>query len=230
MAHDRVFLITGASSGLGAATARAAAAEGWRLVLAARSLDKSRGACDGARRPGSCRRGRMRRHRVGRPAGRHPHVHGAFRPARRRLGERRLRRAAELPRRLGRALEADGADQRVRRRADDSRDDAGADGVAGHLLLTGSVAGRRNDPGSLYSATKHAVHAMGERRPAGAERHRRARHRDRAGRGAHPVLRERPARRSARARRIARAVLFALSQPAHVDVNEILVRPTAQPT
>ena len=27
---------------------------------------------------------------------------------------------------------------------------------------------------------------------------------------------------------IARAVLFALSQPAHVDVNEILVRPTAQ--
>jgi NADP-dependent 3-hydroxy acid dehydrogenase YdfG len=28
---------------------------------------------------------------------------------------------------------------------------------------------------------------------------------------------------------IARAVLFAISQPPHVDVNEILVRPTAQP-
>jgi NADP-dependent 3-hydroxy acid dehydrogenase YdfG len=27
---------------------------------------------------------------------------------------------------------------------------------------------------------------------------------------------------------IARAVMFALSQPPHVDVNEILVRPTAQ--
>lgn len=27
----------------------------------------------------------------------------------------------------------------------------------------------------------------------------------------------------------ARAALFALSQPPHVDVNEILVRPTAQP-
>ena len=32
----------------------------------------------------------------------------------------------------------------------------------GHLLLTGSIAGRRPIPGSLYSATKHAVHAMAE--------------------------------------------------------------------
>ena len=27
---------------------------------------------------------------------------------------------------------------------------------------------------------------------------------------------------------IARGVMYALSQPAHVDVNEILIRPTAQ--
>ena len=32
----------------------------------------------------------------------------------------------------------------------------------GHVLLTGSVAGRRALPGSLYSATKWAVTAMGE--------------------------------------------------------------------
>src|SRR5207248_6217232 len=32
----------------------------------------------------------------------------------------------------------------------------------GHLLLTGSVAGRRALSGSLYSATKWAVTAMGE--------------------------------------------------------------------
>jgi NADP-dependent 3-hydroxy acid dehydrogenase YdfG len=31
-----------------------------------------------------------------------------------------------------------------------------------------------------------------------------------------------------RADDIARAVMFALAQPPHVDVNEILVRPTAQ--
>jgi len=28
---------------------------------------------------------------------------------------------------------------------------------------------------------------------------------------------------------VARAVLFAVSQPPHVDVNEIMLRPTAQP-
>src|SRR5450755_4447542 len=39
MSDDRVFLITGASSGIGAATARAAAQAGHRLVLAARSME-----------------------------------------------------------------------------------------------------------------------------------------------------------------------------------------------
>ena len=37
---DRVFLITGASTGIGAATARHAAEAGYRCVLAARSIDK----------------------------------------------------------------------------------------------------------------------------------------------------------------------------------------------
>jgi NADP-dependent 3-hydroxy acid dehydrogenase YdfG len=40
MADDPVFLITGASSGIGAATARRAADAGYRVVLAARSTDK----------------------------------------------------------------------------------------------------------------------------------------------------------------------------------------------
>ncbi len=34
---DKVLLITGASSGIGAASARAAAAKGWRVALGARS-------------------------------------------------------------------------------------------------------------------------------------------------------------------------------------------------
>src|SRR3712207_5693618 len=40
MADDPVFLITGASSGIGAATARHAARAGYRIVLAARSQER----------------------------------------------------------------------------------------------------------------------------------------------------------------------------------------------
>src|SRR3954470_4451004 len=40
MPDDRVLLITGASTGIGAATARHASQAGWRVVLAARSEDK----------------------------------------------------------------------------------------------------------------------------------------------------------------------------------------------
>ena len=46
----------------------------------------------------------------------------------------------------------------------------------GHLLVTGSVAGRRALPGSLYSCTKWAVTAMGEAVAPGPQRHRRPRH------------------------------------------------------
>ncbi len=40
MSDDRVLLITGASSGIGAETARHAVRDGWRVGLAARSEDK----------------------------------------------------------------------------------------------------------------------------------------------------------------------------------------------
>jgi NADP-dependent 3-hydroxy acid dehydrogenase YdfG len=98
----------------------------------------------------------------------------------------------------------------------------------GHLVLTGSVAGRRPIVGSLYSATKHAVHAMGE-----------AVRQELDGTGVRvtviapgmtdtPFFSTRPLDDPLQPDDIARAVVFALSQPHHVDVNEILVRPTAQ--
>jgi NADP-dependent 3-hydroxy acid dehydrogenase YdfG len=96
----------------------------------------------------------------------------------------------------------------------------------GHLLLTGSVAGRRALPGSLYSATKWAVTAMGE-----------AARQELAGSGVRVTLIEpgsvstpffdSPPSGALEADDVARTVMFAVSQPAHVDINEILVRPTA---
>jgi NADP-dependent 3-hydroxy acid dehydrogenase YdfG len=99
---------------------------------------------------------------------------------------------------------------------------------AGHMILTSSVAGRRVLPGSLYSATKHAVTAMGEAlrqevsdtdikvtliEPGAVDT---------------PFFDSRP-QNSLEADDVARAVLFAMTQPPHVDLNEILVRPIHQP-
>jgi len=100
---------------------------------------------------------------------------------------------------------------------------------SGHLILTSSVAGRRVLPGSLYSATKWAVSAMGE-----------ALRQEMAdtdvkmtliepGMVDTPFFDNRPSG-ALEADDIARAVMFALTQPPHVDVNEILVRPINQPS
>jgi NADP-dependent 3-hydroxy acid dehydrogenase YdfG len=99
----------------------------------------------------------------------------------------------------------------------------------GHLLLTSSVAGRRALPGSLYSATKHAVTAMAE-----------SARQELDGSGVRvtaiepgmvdtPFFDDRP-KNALEPDDIARAIMFAVSQPPHVDVNEILIRPTSQPT
>ena len=97
----------------------------------------------------------------------------------------------------------------------------------GHFILTSSVAGRRALPGSLYSATKWAVTGMGE-----------ALRQEMNDTGVRVTLIEpgmvdtpffdNPVSGALQPEDVARAVMFAVSQPAHVDVNELLVRPTAQ--
>jgi NADP-dependent 3-hydroxy acid dehydrogenase YdfG len=90
------------------------------------------------------------------------------------------------------------------------------------------VAGRRVLPGSLYSVTKHAVTAMGE-----------AARQDLQGTGVRvtliepgmvdtPFFETPPENEPLQPDDIARGVIYAISQPPHVDVNEILIRPTAQ--
>ena len=84
-------------------------------------------------------------------------------------------------------------------------------------------------PGSLYSATKWAVHAHG-----------RGLRQEVADTKIKVTLIEpgmvdtpffdNPVSGALEPDDIARAVLYALSQPAHVDVNEVLMRPINQPT
>jgi NADP-dependent 3-hydroxy acid dehydrogenase YdfG len=103
----------------------------------------------------------------------------------------------------------------------------------GHYLITSSVAGRRALPGSLYSATKWAVTAMGE----GLRQELRQMHDNQAikvtliepGMVDTPFFDNKPTG-ALEASDIAGAVLYAISQPNRVDVNEILIRPASQPT
>jgi NADP-dependent 3-hydroxy acid dehydrogenase YdfG len=95
---------------------------------------------------------------------------------------------------------------------------------AGHFLVTGSAAGRVKLPGSLYSATKWAVHAMADGLRQEVSDTKIKSTVIAPGMVDTPFFDERKSG-ALEADDVARAVLFALSQPEHVDVNEILVRP-----
>jgi len=97
----------------------------------------------------------------------------------------------------------------------------------GHFLLTSSVAGRRPLPGSLYSATKFAVTAMGH-----ALRGELAQTDIRVtliepGMVDTPFFDSRP-KDALKDEDVAGTVMFAVSQPPHVEINEILMRPVHQ--
>ena len=225
--RDRVLLITGASSGIGAATARAAAAAGWRVVLAARSQERLSALAqelggDGQALAVQCDVSDWEAQQ--RMAGAALSAFGRIDAAFANAGFGGARgfladtpehwREMVLTNVLGAALTLRATIPALR----ESR---------GHLLLTSSVAGRRVLPGSMYSCTKHAVTAMGE-----------AARQDLHGTGIRvtliepgmtdtPFFERRPTD-ALRDEDIARAVMYALAQPPEVDVNEILIRPTAQ--
>jgi NADP-dependent 3-hydroxy acid dehydrogenase YdfG len=227
MAEDPVFLLTGASSGIGAATARAAARDGYRLALAARSTDRLEELA--AELGGSERALAMRcdvtewddqRAMVERAREHFGRLDVVFANA--GFGAKRGFQSETVEHWRAMVLtNVYGAALTIRATIDALRESRG------HLLITGSVAGRRVQPGSLYSATKWAVTAMGE----GARL-------ELNGTGVRVTLIEpgmtdtpffdnRPSD-ALHPDDVARAVMWAVSQPPHVDVNEILIRPTAQ--
>jgi NADP-dependent 3-hydroxy acid dehydrogenase YdfG len=224
---DPVFLITGASSGIGAATARHAADAGYRLVLAARSTDRLGELARELRGPDRAlaiecdvTESDQQRALVEQTLERFGRLDVAFANAGFGAARGFLEESPEHWRSMV-LTNVYGAALTIRATMPALIE------ARGHLLLTGSVAGRRALPGSLYSATKWAVTAMGE-----------AARQELNGTGVRvtliepgqvdtPFFERRPTN-ALTADDVARAVMFAVSQPPHVDVNEILVRPTAQ--
>ena len=230
MSEDPVLVITGASTGIGAATARRAVEFGYRVTLGARSEDKLEALRDelgGAERAIAVRCDVTswddQQALVARTLEEFGRMDGYFANA--GFGAKRgfLEESVEHWKSMidtnvfGAALSIRASLGHFRRHN------------RGHLLLTSSIAGRRALPGSLYSATKHAVTAMGEAlRAEVAETDIKVTLIE-PGMVDTPFF-DNPVSNALEPDDIARAVMFALTQPPHVDVNEILIRPIHQGT
>jgi NADP-dependent 3-hydroxy acid dehydrogenase YdfG len=224
---DSVFLIAGASTGIGAATARQAAEAGYRLVLAARSEDKLQALVEEL---GGSERAIAVRCDVTEYADQVAMVERA-RAAFGRIDVVFANAGIGHPRGFE-AGDPEDAKQMVLTNvygiyATIRATAAALRATKGHLVITSSIAGRRALKGSLYSATKFAVTGMAE-----------AARQDFNGTGVRttlisPGMVQTPGfshelDETLTAEDIARSVMFAVSQPPHVDLNEILIRPTAQ--
>jgi NADP-dependent 3-hydroxy acid dehydrogenase YdfG len=229
MADERVMLITGASTGIGAETARQAVERGWRVALGARSEDKLEALA------GELGEDNALAHRcdvtewsdqeafVAATLERFGRLDAVFANA--GFGAKRgfLEETPEQWRSMV-LTNVLGVAYSIRAALPHFKDQK-----SGHFVITSSVAGRRALPGSLYSATKHAVTAMGE-----------ALRQEVADTPIKMTLIEpgmvdtpffdNPVSGGLQAEDIARAVMYAVDEPAHVDVNEILIRPINQPT
>ncbi len=223
---DGVFLITGASSGIGEQTARRAVEAGYRVVLGARSLDKLEalvaelGSDQAIAQRCDVTEWADQEALVAAALDRFGRLDVALANA--GFGAKRgfLEESPEFWKSMV-LTNVYGCALTIRATLPALKESRG------HLLLTGSVAGRRALPGSLYSATKWAVTAMGE-----------AARLELNGTGVRVTLIEpgsvdtpffdSPPAGALEPDDIARAILYAVSQPPHVDVNELLVRPTQQ--
>jgi NADP-dependent 3-hydroxy acid dehydrogenase YdfG len=230
MPDGRVMLITGASSGIGAATARHAVEAGWRVALAARSEDRlAELVAELGEERAFARRCDVTEFSdqealVAASIERFGQIDAAFANAGFGAARGFLKEDPEswrsmiLTNVLGVAYTIRAVLPHFQERRD------------GHFLLTSSVAGRRSLPGSLYSATKWAVTGMGESLRQELRQDEGSQVRVtliEPGMVDTPFFDNRPAA-ALEADDIARIVMFVLSQPARVDINEVLVRPTSQ--
>ncbi|MFJ6901459.1 SDR family oxidoreductase [Streptomyces hokutonensis] len=236
----KVVLVTGASSGIGEATARLLAAAGHRVVLGARRADRLAAVAEKIRADGGT-------------AGHHELDVTDLESVRAFVGAAResygrvdvlVNNAGVMPVALLEALKVDEWNRMI---------DVNIRGVlhgiaavlpvmreqgAGHIVNVASVAGHRVDPtAAVYCATKFAVRAISEGL--------RQESRDLRVTVVSPGLTsseltdgisdlgmravaEDMMAIAIPAAAIGEAIVYAVNQPAEVDVNEIVVRPTAQ--
>lgn len=226
MNNERVMLITGASTGIGAAVARQAAAEGFRLVLLARSQEKlealeselsgevlvvptdvsSQEQLSAAVRAATERFGGIDVVFANAGTGGSP---GGFSGADPESWERLL-----MTNVYGLALTLQCTAEALKK----SR---------GHAVITSSIAGRRSIAGSMYSASKWAATGIGHGFRKEIGKH-----------GVRVTLIEpgmvdtpffdSPKPDMLQPEDVARAVMYAIAQPEHMEIHEMVVLPMAQ--
>jgi len=230
--QSKVFLITGASTGIGEATARRAIKAGFRVVLAARSTDKLE----------------LLKSELGHQRAFAVTCDVASWQSQQEMVEQTLKHFGRIDVVFANAGFSKGStfyggeDKPEEWKEMVMVNVFGAATTArltlpelvknsGHLLITGSVVGRVTSIRNLYSATKWAVTGMAQ-----------AIRNEMVGTGIRVTLVEpgivdtpfwdnlqKPdSAKELQPDDIARAVMFAVGQPPHVDVNDILIRPTGQ--
>jgi len=238
--HDKVIVITGASSGLGEAAARRLAKDGAKLVLGARRLDRLQAIASDISLPPEAivQTDVTQRNQVKRLVDRAVEAHGRI--------DVIINNAGLMPSSRLELLKIDDWDRMI---------DVNIKGVLygiaaalphmsaqkhGHIINVSSVAGHRVGPGGVvHAATKHAVRVISEGlrqevkpynlrttiiSPGAVDTELTHTITD-------PVVAAGVSKTyeiAISADSFARAVAFAISQPEDVDINEILFRPTAQ--
>ena len=246
MSHNiegKVVVITGASSGLGEATARLLSAQGASVVLGARRIDRLRGLADELSRRGgkalAVPTDVIQCDQVKRLVDAAVQTYGRI--------DAMINNAGLMPQALLERLKIDEWNRVI---------DVNIKGVlygiaaalphmkqqkAGHFINVSSVAGHRVGPGfAVYAATKYAVRALSEGLRQEVKPYNIRTTVISPGAVATELpntvtdpqaaerIRKFYAEVAIPAESFARVVAFAMSQPEEVDVNEILFRPTRQ--